>query len=208
MIGKECFVMFHSDFEEKLPYSVLTFVALAVFYAIYFGKMLAQKRRGIRTQQIGSCKEKSLHTIELLMSVATLGIVPAQILSIVFGLSCLPGGVRFTGFLIALLGDGIFLAAVLCMRDSWRAGIPAQDKTEIVTTGIYAFSRNPAFLGFDFMYIGVLLLYCNPITAAFTAFAIVMLHLQILQEEKYMAATFGATYLAYRKKVLRYLGRK
>ena len=87
MIGKECFVMFHSDFEEKLPYSVLTFVALAVFYAIYFGKMLAQKRRGIRTQQIGSCKEKSLHTIELLMSVATLGIVPAQILSIVFGLS-------------------------------------------------------------------------------------------------------------------------
>lgn len=79
--------MFHSDFEEKLPYSVLTFVALAVFYAIYFGKMLAQKRRGIRTQQIGSCKEKSLHTIELLMSVATLGIVPAQILSIVFGLS-------------------------------------------------------------------------------------------------------------------------
>ncbi len=200
--------MFHSDFEEKLPYSVLTLVALAVFYAIYFGKMLAQKRRGIRTRQIGSCKEKSLHTIELLMSVATLGIVPAQILSIVFGLSCLPGGVRFTGFLIALLGDGIFLAAVLCMRDSWRAGIPAQDKTEIVTTGIYAFSRNPAFLGFDFMYIGVLLLYCNPLTAAFTAFAIVILHLQILQEEKYMAATFGATYLAYRKKVLRYLGRK
>ena len=111
------------------------------------------------------------------------------------------------GIAVALV-IGIFLAAVLCMRDSWRAGIPAQDKTEIVTTGIYAFSRNPAFLGFDFMYIGVLLLYCNPLTAAFTAFAIVMLHLQILQEEKYMAATFGATYLAYRKKVLRYQGRK
>ena len=43
--------MFHSDFEEKLPYSVLTFVALAVFYAIYFGKMLA--RRNSRTRQDG-----------------------------------------------------------------------------------------------------------------------------------------------------------
>jgi len=36
----------------------------------------------------------------------------------------------------------------------------------------------------------------------------VMLHLQILQEEKFLTATFGGAYTAYRKKVFRYLGRK
>ena len=43
------------------------------------------------------------------------------------------------------------------MRDFWRAGISETDKTELVTEGIYQISRNPAFLGFDLLYIGILL---------------------------------------------------
>ena len=94
------------------------------------------------------------------------------------------------------------------MKDSWRAGIPDRDRTELVTDGIYAYSRNPAFLGFYLQYIGVLLMYCNLLTGMFTVFAIVMLRLQILQEEHYLTAAFGAEYLKYRDQVLRYLGRR
>ena len=101
-----------------------------------------------------------------------------------------------------------FLLSVLCMKDSWRAGIPDKDKTELVTTGIYRFSRNPAFLGFDLMYVGVLLLYGNLLTLGFSVFAIVMLHLQILQEERYLVNTFGEPYQEYCRHVFRYLGRK
>ena len=194
--------------EERLPYAVLALLVLAVFYGIYFGKALAQKRRGIQIRQIGRRKETSIHTVEVLMSVATLGTPIAQLMSIAFGWNHLPAGARFTGFLVGLLGDGVFLLSVLCMKDSWRAGIPDKDKTELVTTGIYKFSRNPAFLGFDLMYIGVLLLYGNLLTLSFSAFAIVMLHLQILQEERYLVNTFGAPYQAYCRHVLRYLGRK
>ena len=43
------------------------------------------------------------------------------------------------------------------MRDSWRAGISETDKTELVTEGIYQISRNPAFLRFDLLHIGILL---------------------------------------------------
>ena len=43
------------------------------------------------------------------------------------------------------------------MRDFWRAGISETDKTELVTEGIYQISRNPAFLGFDVLYFGILL---------------------------------------------------
>ena len=194
--------------EERLPYALPALLVLAVFYGIYFAKVLAQKRRGIRTRQIGRRKEKSIHTVEVLMSIATLGAPMAQLMSIAFGWSHLPANARFTGFLMGLLGDGIFLLSVLCMKDSWRAGIPEKDKTKLVTTGIYRYSRNPAFLGFDLMYIGVLLMYGNLLTAMFTAFAMTMLHLQILQEEKYLVGVFGAEYEEYRKQVFRYFGRK
>ena len=194
--------------EEHMPYGVLCLVVLALFYGIYFTKVLLQKRRGIQSRQIGRRKEKNIHTVELWMSAATLGIVIAQLLSVAFGWSMLPAGARFTGFCTGLLGDLIFLFSVVCMKDSWRAGIPDTDKTELVTTGIYRFSRNPAFLGFDFMYIGVLLLCFNPLTAAFTLFSVVMLHLQILQEERYLTAAFGEDYTDYKRHVFRYLGRK
>lgn len=181
---------------------------LAVFYGSYFVKMLMQKRRGIQTHQIGRRKEKQLHTVETLMSIATVGIVAAQLMSILFGCNHMPTSARFTGFCLGLLGDLIFLLAVLQMKDSWRAGIPDQDKTKLVTTGIYRFSRNPAFLGFDFMYLGVILMYFNVLTVLFTIYAAVMLHLQILQEEKYLSTTFGEEYQAYQKQVFRYLGRR
>lgn len=54
----------------------------------------------------------------------------------------------------------VYLAAqgrVLNMRDSWRVGVSKTDRTELVTSGIYQISRNPAFLGFDLLYIGILL---------------------------------------------------
>ena len=143
--------MIYGSFEEMLPYRLLTVAVLLICYAVYFTKMFVQKRHGIRTHQIGRRREKGLHTVEMLMSAATLGIVPAQLVSVCIDWSCLPSGARFTGFLIALIGDAIFLIAVHCMKDSWRAGIPEKDKTELVTGGIYAFSRNPAFLGFDLM---------------------------------------------------------
>lgn len=194
--------------ENRLPYTVLALLVLAVFYGIYFAKVLAQKRRGIQTRQIGRRKEKGIHTVEVLMSMATLGAPLAQLLSIAFGWSHLPANARFTGFCIGMLGDTIFLLSVLRMKDNWRAGIPDKDKTELVTTGIYRFSRNPAFLGFDLMYLGVLLLYGNLLTLGFSVFAVVMLHLQILQEERYLVNAFGAPYQDYCRHVFRYLGRK
>lgn len=120
----------------------------------------------------------------------------------------MPANARFTGFCIGLLGDVIFLCSVLCMKDSWRAGIPDKDRTELVTSGIYRHSRNPAFLGFDFMYVGVFLMYSNVLTLVSSAFAIIMLHMQILQEEKYLIKTYGEVYKEYMKHVFRYLGRR
>lgn len=56
-------------FEELIPYRIAAIIVLAVFYGIYFAKMLVQRRHGIETRQIGRCKEKTLHAVELLMSI-------------------------------------------------------------------------------------------------------------------------------------------
>ena len=194
--------------EENMPYLWLALLVLVIFYGIYFAKMLAQRRQGIQTRQIGRVKEKSVQIVELLMSIATLAAPVIQILSIIFGWNHMPANARFTGFCIGMLGDIIFLASVLCMKDSWRAGIPDKDRTTLVTTGIYRYSRNPAFLGFDFMYVGLLLMYFNLSMLVVSAFAIIMLHLQILQEERYLTENYGESYREYRKHVFRYLGRR
>lgn len=120
----------------------------------------------------------------------------------------MPSPVRIVGVVIGLTGDFVFLVAVLTMRDSWRAGIPETDKTEFVSHGIYQYSRNPAFLGFDLMYTGILLMYFNGILLLFTIWVVVMLHLQILQEEKYLETVFGEEYRAYREHTGRYFGRQ
>ena len=86
---------------------------------------------------IGRVKEKSVHRVETLMSIATLVAPVIQILSIIFGWNHMPVNARFTGFCIGMLGDLIFLTSVLCMKDSWRAGIPDKDRTKLVTEGIY-----------------------------------------------------------------------
>ena len=185
---------------------------LANFYAVYFGKKAAQRRQGIQTNQIGvGSKPKRVLRIERLMGIATLLVVPVEVLSIiVFPQWTLVPQLRdcpvlqWAGLIIAASGLVFFISAILSMHDSWRAGIPEKDETQLVQSGIYRISRNPAFVGFDLMYIGLLLAFPNLLHLVFALFPVVMLHLQIRQEETYCRTTFGAPYETYCRKVRRY----
>lgn len=182
---------------------------LAVFYGVYFGKSLIQKRKGIQTDQMAKGKEKGRRlSIERLLKIATYMVVPAEVISIITAEQTPVTALTALGVMLALAGDIFFIVSVVTMRDNWRAGIAEHDKTEMVTKGIYAISRNPAFLGFDCVYIGFLLMSFNWPLLVLSVFAIVMLHLQILQEEKYLEETFGAEYTQYKAKTYRYLGRR
>lgn len=189
-------------------FKILTILIMILFYSIYFGKMIVQKRQGIQTRQLGKSKNQDVRVVEILVSIATLIVIPIQLISIILDLTMLDNNIRFIGFLVGILGDILFLIAIITMKNSWRARIPSEDKIEFVSNGIYKISRNPAFVGFDLMYIGICLLYCNILTVIFSLFAIIMLHFQILQEEKYLKETFGEKYITYKNKVFRYVGRK
>lgn len=188
-------------------FQILTAIILLVFYGCYYVKKIAPKKKGIRTTQIGKGKQGVPLYIEVAMGIATFCIVIVEVISIALNWSISPVWVRIAGLIISALGVALFITAMLTMRDSWRAGV-SKDKTELVTTGIFKISRNPAFLGFDLMYLGVLMVFFNWVLLVFSVFAILTLHLQIVNnEEDAMLLAFGNEYLDYKNKVNRYFGR-
>ena len=192
-----------------MGFQISAVIILLVFYGCYFGKMFMQKKKGIQTDQIGKGKFGFVKMIELTMKVATLLVPVMEVISISLNISNLPLIVRYVGIIIAILGDIVFVISVWTMKDSWRAGVSPTDKTELVTTGIYQISRNPVFLGFDLVYIGVCLMFFNWLLFLVSVFTMIMFHLQIVNvEEEFLLDFFGEEYISYKKKVNRYFGRK
>lgn len=183
--------------------------ALLVFYGCYFIKMFCQKKKGIQTDQIGKGKTGFVKWVEITMRLATCLAPVVEVGSILCNTTCFQAPVRILGVCLSFAGVAIFIISVLTMRDSWRAGVSKTDQTELVTYGIYQISRNPAFLGFDLLYLGILLMFFNWILFLVSVFAMLMLHLQIVNvEEDFLLATFGEDYLDYKRHVNRYIGKK
>lgn len=198
------------EYEEKvLIFQVTGIAVLLAFYGCYFIKMTSQSRKGIKTDQLGKGKSGSVKNIELAVKISAYMVLASEVFSIILDIHFFVGPVRVLGGVFGIAGVVVFVISVLTMQDSWRAGVSKMDQTELVTKGIYRFSRNPAFLGFDFVYIGILLMFFHWILLAVSVFAGVMLHLQIVYvEEGFLKEVFGEKYLEYQKKVCRYLGRK
>lgn len=190
-------------------FQVAGIAIMLVFYGCYFIKMISQHKKGIKTDQIGKGKVGFVKFVEITMKVFTYLVPAVEIVSIILNTSFFDVPVRIVGVLVAVVGVAVFIISVLTMRDSWRAGVSKTDKTELVTKGIYKISRNPAFLGFDLMYLGILLMFFNLVLFEVSLFAMLMFHLQIVNvEEEFLLEAFGDEYLRYKKKVCRYIGRK
>lgn len=188
---------------------LVALILLCVFYCAYIMKSIQQKRRGIVTDQLGKgSKSRALFFTETSLKCASYLMVVVPVISIIRETFVISVWFQLMGLIIASLGIFFFISGMLTMRDSWRAGIPTDDKTNLVTTGIYRFSRNPAFLGFDLLYIGIFLAYPNIIHFVVLSLTIILFDLQIRQEEKYLEIAFGDEYRQYVNHVRRYLGRK
>lgn len=188
---------------------ILTLVLMAIFYICYFAKMISQRKQGINTDQLGKGKEGFIKFIEVTLKITTYLLPVIQIISIVFCAGTSHIFLRSIGVVITACGVIVFVLSVMQMKDNWRAGVQREEKTNLVTTGIYSISRNPAFLGFDLMYIGILVSFFNWYLCVVTSFAVVLFHLQIVNvEEDFLIEAFGDEYLKYKKRVYRYLGRK
>ena len=192
-----------------MTYKIIAILIMIAFYGVYCIKLISQRKQGIQTNLLGKGKEGFVKAIEISLKIVTFIVPIVELISIYMNTYIEITWIRVLGCILGILGVGVFVISILTMRDSWRAGVPNDEKTELVTTGIYAYSRNPAFLGFDLIYLSILFMFFNWGLLVTTVLTVVMFHLQIVKvEEDFLIKTFGEEYLEYRKKVCRYIGRK
>jgi protein-S-isoprenylcysteine O-methyltransferase Ste14 len=109
---------------------------------------------------------------------------------------------------VALFLAGIFLAAwsARTFRKAHTNILTSQSANTIVTTGPYAFSRNPIYVG---MLLGLAGLAIGFNTLWFLAVLVAMVFVirygVIAREEAYLGGKFGAHYLDYKARVRRWL---
>ena len=104
-----------------------------------------------------------------------------------------------SGILCFIIGITLWLKAVII--DRLDAHII---KNELVTTGVYAYVRNPVYSAFMFVCTGVLLIYGNLVLLVlpiiYWGFMTVLMK---LTEEKWLEDLYGKEYVQYRQRVNR-----
>lgn len=113
--------------------------------------------------------------------------------------------INYLGLFTITIGLVFFILSMITMKTSWRVGIDKHTKTQLITNDIYKYSRNPAFVGFNFMFIGLFLTFPNIVTLFICLINILSIHLLILQEEKHLENMLQKEYLLYKNKTPRYL---
>jgi protein-S-isoprenylcysteine O-methyltransferase Ste14 len=108
------------------------------------------------------------------------------------------------GAILITLGLITSTIASLTLKKSWRIGVDENEKTELIINGIYKFSRNPYFLSYDFVLIGMVFCLWSPFLILPVLSTIRLFHLMILKEENYLENKHPENYSRYKREVRRY----
>jgi protein-S-isoprenylcysteine O-methyltransferase Ste14 len=103
-------------------------------------------------------------------------------------------------------GLGLMAAAIGLFRSTGQDPKPWESTPEIISTGIYGFTRNPMYLAMGFLQGGIGLMLVNVWVISLvpvTWFAIY--RIAIRHEESYLEQKFGSVYQDYKKSVRRWL---
>lgn len=111
----------------------------------------------------------------------------------------------FIGFVGMAVSIVISSASLVGLKDSWRVGIIEEQRTKLVTTGIYKYSRNPYFSSYLMVFLSYTVLLQNIFILVCLIIAFFLVHKMIIKEEKHLYAIHGESYLAYKDSTPRYL---
>ncbi len=106
---------------------------------------------------------------------------------------------------LTLLGLLVAWLAQAQMGASWRFGVDHADTPPLVTSGIFAVSRNPIYLSIMLAAIGVFLLLGDALTLVLLVLAVSQLTVLVRLEEAFLRTVHGAAYADYTSRVGRFL---
>lgn len=105
------------------------------------------------------------------------------------------GGFVVVGFLLSFAGAGVFLRR-------GTAIIPFKPASQLVTSGVYRWTRNPMYLGMALIYVGLSLVLDSVAALVLLTVVIAIVHRRVIaREEAYLKRAFGNEYVAYKKRV-------
>ena len=109
------------------------------------------------------------------------------------------------GMLISGIGLAIAIIAQWQMGNSWRLGLNKKEKTSLVTTNLFKYSRNPIYLGLLVSYIGFFMMMPNALSFTFLVVSYFALEIKIRLEEEYLESNHTINFSDYKAKVRRWL---
>jgi len=113
--------------------------------------------------------------------------------------------VSWAGVLVCLAGLVLLFLSLVSFGKSFRVGIDQEHPDKLITTGVFAFSRNPIYVAFALVLLGQFLVFPNWILSVYMVAAIGVIHRQVLREEEYLRKYYGQEYSDYCGRVRRYL---
>lgn len=114
--------------------------------------------------------------------------------------------VGVVGAIAAVSGIAATLWAQEAMGDSWRIGVDATERTELIDTGVFGWARNPIFTAMLVFAAGVTLMAPNVLALAGFGLLVATIELQVrVVEEPYLSATHGRAYRDYAARVGRFV---
>ncbi len=113
--------------------------------------------------------------------------------------------VRLSGFGLSLLGAFWLVMTQIVMGEHWGIGIPTGALPWLVSTGPFTVSRNPVLLGVLAEAIGLFLTSATAVSLMGLTAIWLGAQIQVRFEEESLRATYGPDYIAYCKRVRRWL---
>lgn len=116
--------------------------------------------------------------------------------------------VQVGGLMLAVVAVAVAGVAQHAMGSAWRTTVAPDERTELVTTGVFGYSRNPIYTAVLAMALGLALAVPNPLALAGLAATVLGTHWQVRRiEEPYLTRIHPRDYQRYTGHVGRFLPR-
>ena len=109
------------------------------------------------------------------------------------------------GGVLGVVGLSVCWVAQRTMGESWRVGIDKENRTSLVTSGIFCLIRNPTYLGLHVVNLGMWLIWPTAAVGFYAVLFFVVMEIQVRAEEEHLTKLHGDRYRTYKKKSWRYL---
>ena len=192
--------------------ALLAYFALFFLLAFFWPTWRLWKRHGTKANVLPH--DDTAHGLVGKWFRATLVAIPIILILLVAGVAIEALGrlawvesdlVRWVGWAILAVSLLWIIAAQGQMGRSWRIGIDSAAQPPLVTSGLFALSRNPIFLGMRFSLLGLFLVLPTGATLVILVLGEALMQVQVRLEEAHLIQVLGQEYEDYRRATRRWL---